>query len=869
MNLDNIPVKELLKSSPFYFAHKIFNYRVDGAHSKILQHLIDEKYGLTLVARGHGKSKILQAYLTFLAVNNPDIRIILVSDTDTKAVAFLKVIKQTIESSPILKKYYPNLIGKQWSDHSIEIAGRTHIMTEPTIMAVGSGSGAATGLHCDYLALDDLVSFDSSRSELQRERTKSWFRTTLLPVLMPTGKISIVGCLPTNTKILMANGAWNNIQDIEIGDKIYSFDKIDNKLIIKDVEDVIYQGTDKIYEIKTTYSSIKANNIHPFLVIAPVSHYINKSGKNKGEHYKITNYEYKWKQLQNLNKGDLLLTINKIDEGEDKISSDLAWLFGFMTGDGWITKTSEIRNLKFFADPLPIIEKDRFLFDGAIDRIKTIKKYNIDPINLSKGSHQKVIRICDKCGNQDELKYQSYFRQDHPDLCNSCSRKKENNPTYKGEKLKNYYINMYNLYGNIDNFKYQNKEYNGCKVCVSPGIYDNIINRVLNIFKNEFNINFKFKPNEGYYLATSKLTGEFFINNGLKRGAKNKDIPDWVFKSSLKKRKSFIRGLLDADGSIINRKKDGDKNNTKSTEWRIEVTSKKLIEDLKLLCSTCGYKTGIIRSRKRVAQPPNSPKPVHTETWGIYISFKNKLSDILKDCQEKFPINNFRFEKVKSINYIGKDDIWDLTVNDTHNFIAEGFITHNTRYHPQDFYSMIMDELHYKTLILKAIQPDNTALIPWLVPYDNVFNTNGELIQKGLKTIREELGKLIFDMQYQNSVELANENHIIKYNYINYYDSIQWRDNKLYVNVKGSSIEIKKINLGVDPAIGEKESNDFSGMCVIGKGSDENFYVLEVSNKHLTLNTQIKEIQRLVNTWQVNQTLIEDIAYQKALIQEL
>jgi predicted phage terminase large subunit-like protein len=385
MNLDSISVKDLLKSSPFYFAQKVFNYRVDGAHGKILQHLIDERFGLTLVARGHGKSKLLQAYLTFLAVNNPDIRIILVSDTDTKAVAFLRTIKQTIESSPILKENYPNLIGKQWSDHSIEIAGRSKIMTEPTIMAVGSGSGAATGLHCDYLALDDLVSFDSSRSELQRERTKSWFKTTLLPVLLSTGKISVVG----------------------------------------------------------------------------------------------------------------------------------------------------------------------------------------------------------------------------------------------------------------------------------------------------------------------------------------------------------------------------------------------------------------------------------------------------------------------------------------------------TRYHPQDFYSMIMDELHYKTLILKAIQPDNTALIPWLMPYEDKLNENDELIQKGLKTIREELGNLIFEMQFQNSVELANENHIIQYDYIQYYDSIEWIDNQLYVNIKGSSIKIKKINLGVDPAISEKEAADFTGMCVIGKGSDNNFYVLDVLNKHLTLNLQINAITEFVNKWQVNQTLIEDVAYQKALIQEL
>ena len=176
--------------------------------------------------------------------------------------------------------------------------------------------------------------------------------------------------------------------------------------------------------------------------------------------------------------------------------------------------------------------------------------------------------------------------------------------------------------------------------------------------------------------------------------------------------------------------------------------------------------------------------------------------------------------------------------------------------------------LKYKTLILPAITESGDALIPWLVPLKDKINEDGSVIE-GLETIRENLGSVIFATQYLNDVSLINQDHIIKYEYIKYYDSIDWKDNKLYVNVKGSSIKIEKINLGVDPAIGEKETNDFTGMCVTGKGSNGDFYTLEVSNKHLTINAQIEEIQRLVDKWQVNQTLIEDVAYQKALIQEL
>ena len=188
-----IDVKSLLVHSPAYFINSVYNYRVDGCHQKILDHLIENKFSLVLVARGHGKSRMLGGYLTWLVVNNPNLRTILVSDTYTKSVLFLRAIKQTIESSPIIKEFYGDLRGSTWSDNQITIKGRDQIFVEPSILAVGAGSGQIVGMHADKIFVDDLVSFDSSRSELQRERDKSWFKTNLLPVLMSSGSIGIVG----------------------------------------------------------------------------------------------------------------------------------------------------------------------------------------------------------------------------------------------------------------------------------------------------------------------------------------------------------------------------------------------------------------------------------------------------------------------------------------------------------------------------------------------------------------------------------------------------------------------------------------------------------------------------------------------------
>ena len=189
----DVPVASLLRASPEYFIREVFGYRVDGIHGRMINFFLDNKYSLVLAPRGHGKSKIMQGLITWQIANDPNMRVILVSDTDTKAQMFLRTIKSTIENSSVLKEFYGDLQGDRWTDHSMVIAGREEIHTEPSLLSVGAGSGAVTGMHCDQLYIDDIVSFDSSRAELQRARIKDWYRTTLLPVLMASGEISIAG----------------------------------------------------------------------------------------------------------------------------------------------------------------------------------------------------------------------------------------------------------------------------------------------------------------------------------------------------------------------------------------------------------------------------------------------------------------------------------------------------------------------------------------------------------------------------------------------------------------------------------------------------------------------------------------------------
>ena len=65
-----------------------------------------------------------------------------------------------------------------------------------------------------------------------------------------------------------------------------------------------------------------------------------------------------------------------------------------------------------------VSEKNRFIPNTQIDRILTIEKFGYDPIDLSKRSGRKVIRICKNCDEVKEIRFDN-----HSDLCLSSSQK--------------------------------------------------------------------------------------------------------------------------------------------------------------------------------------------------------------------------------------------------------------------------------------------------------------------------------------------------------------------------------------------------------------------------------------------------------------
>ena len=176
-------------------AEEVLGYDLEEHHSEILasqQAPIDGRQ-MTLAFRGAGKSTVgTVARTIFEILKNPNIRILIGSNTQLQAEIFLREIKAHFESNDKLKQIFGEYVGPKWDAREIVVKGRTKQYRESTVTCIGVG-GPTASRHYDLLILDDLVDEENSRTELQRERLQIWYYKSLMPTLLSGGRILLLG----------------------------------------------------------------------------------------------------------------------------------------------------------------------------------------------------------------------------------------------------------------------------------------------------------------------------------------------------------------------------------------------------------------------------------------------------------------------------------------------------------------------------------------------------------------------------------------------------------------------------------------------------------------------------------------------------
>lgn len=162
-------------------------------HRRWLAFTLRHKRSLLLAPRGHGKTTLcVVGYGLYKILKQPNLRVLLISNTSHQARAILRELKEHLERNPIILQLFGNLVGDKWSEDEITLRGRQRIGKEATITAMGV-LGPVISKHYDLVFLDDVVDEENASSALQREKIRTWYYKTLLPTLEPWAELHITG----------------------------------------------------------------------------------------------------------------------------------------------------------------------------------------------------------------------------------------------------------------------------------------------------------------------------------------------------------------------------------------------------------------------------------------------------------------------------------------------------------------------------------------------------------------------------------------------------------------------------------------------------------------------------------------------------
>ncbi|MEA1909923.1 MAG: hypothetical protein U9M89_02800 [Patescibacteria group bacterium] len=307
-------IREHAKTDFYYFCKHImgFSDMYRPLHEPLCKFVSNQKSKrkLLLIPRGHFKSTIGSiCYPIWKLLNDNDERISLASVTSTLAENNLREIVSRIDYSKFQMLFSNDLpASSTWLvKRAFEaMIPRQSKKTGPSLFST-SVESSETGRHFSTIIIDDMVDDEKTRSRGQLERIWDWFGRQE-SVLDPSGEFLVIGCLTADSKVLMGDGCWKNINTITPGEEVWTFNKKEKQFYAgpyeyrfpekQKVDAMIPQGEAEVFEVKTTKKKLKATGNHPFLVI---------KGKNT-----------EWVKAEDLNVGDKVVTLYEV-------ATDFSW----------------------------------------------------------------------------------------------------------------------------------------------------------------------------------------------------------------------------------------------------------------------------------------------------------------------------------------------------------------------------------------------------------------------------------------------------------------------------------------------------------------------------------------------------------------
>lgn len=216
----------------------------------------------------------------------------------------------------------------------VAAAGRFYTTENGMFVCAGWTTNIA-GRRATLAILDDVVSEQTAQSDSEMRKIREWYGAGLESRLLSRAAVINLCCLTGDTRVLHGDGYSKPIKDFVPGDYVRSFNP-DTK-VFEDamVLGMIPQGKGRIWELKTSNSTIRGTHNHPILV-------------------KRSEDVFEWVDLSKLRKGDVIVRVSDFETPEEtyhktpELTPDELWMLGLMYGDGWVntTKRKNSKRLK-------------------------------------------------------------------------------------------------------------------------------------------------------------------------------------------------------------------------------------------------------------------------------------------------------------------------------------------------------------------------------------------------------------------------------------------------------------------------------------------------------------------------------------------
>ncbi len=182
----------------------------------------------------------------------------------------------------------------------------------------------------------------------------------------------------------------------------------------------------------------------------------------------------------------------------------------------------------------------------------------------------------------------------------------------------------------------------------------------------------EWKPKGLCVTVNSAILADFILRIGFTGLAREKRIPSWVFSLPRSQKLAFIEGYMDADGFVRKHKVAGGR---EFGQIVFASVHKALLEDVKLLLIQCGLNplkiSEYVKERRLY-------KGRLKEYRCYYLSMN--IRESLEAIRSKTVMRaGLDFVPIQTIEPLGEESVYDIEVEGTHNFIANGIVVHNSR----------------------------------------------------------------------------------------------------------------------------------------------------------------------------------------------